>query len=330
MTEPLLDIRNLRVSIPTEAGMLNAVRGVDLRVNAGETLCLVGESGCGKSLTATSIMGLLPRYAVQKNDGFSICGTDLSANPNPALRKLRGTRMTMIFQDPTAALNPTLTVGRQLTEAIMLHDRLSRSEANARAIDLLDRVGIARAASRLSLYPHEFSGGQRQRIMIAQALMCRPSLLIADEPTTALDVTIQAQILSLLKDLQDEMGLGLLLITHDLGVVAAVATEVAVMYAGRIIERAPRAELFSRPAHPYTRNLMRAIPNPGVTPRGQPLPSIPGTVPGLIGNMVGCAFRDRCAQALGPCGQNPLPSKTIGTGSRHSYECWLTEVGDRA
>ncbi|WP_299850931.1 ABC transporter ATP-binding protein [uncultured Roseovarius sp.] len=330
MTEPLLDIRNLRVSIPTEAGLLNAVRGVDLRVTPGDTLCLVGESGCGKSLTATAIMGLLPRYAIQKHDGFAICGTDLSHNPNSALRKLRGTRMAMIFQDPTAALNPTLTIGRQLTEAVMLHERLSRSAADERAIDLLDRVGIARAASRLSLYPHEFSGGQRQRIMIAQALMCRPSLLIADEPTTALDVTIQAQILSLLKDLQDEMGLGLLLITHDLGVVAAVATDVAVMYAGRIIERTPRAELLRHPAHPYTRNLMKAIPNPGVTPRGEPLPSIPGTVPGLIGDMVGCAFRDRCAQALVPCGQDPLPSRTIGTGNRHSYECWLSDEEDGA
>ncbi|MET1416596.1 ABC transporter ATP-binding protein [Roseibium sp. HPY-6] len=269
MTEPLLDIRNLRVSIPTDDGTLKAVRGVDLQVNAGETLCLVGESGCGKSMTANAIMGLLPRYAIQKNDGFSICGTTLNGNSATALRRLRGTKMAMIFQDPTAALNPTLTIGKQLTEAVIRFERLSRKQANARAIDMLGRVGITRAASRLPLYPHEFSGGQRQRIMIAQALMCRPKLLIADEPTTALDVTIQAQILRLLKDLQEEMGLGLLFITHDLGVVAAVATEVAVMFDGQIIERAPRDELFRNPAHHYTQKLLKAIPTPGSMPRRQ-------------------------------------------------------------
>ncbi len=238
MTELMLDIRNLRVSLPTERGMLNAVRGVDLQIARGHTLCLVGESGCGKSLTATAIMGLLPRYAQVTADRFEMVGQELTTENNAKLANIRGRDVAMIFQDPTSALNPTLTVGRQLTEGVMRAERLSRKEADARAIEMLDRVGISNPAARLTQYPHGFSGGQRQRIMIASALMGRPKLLIADEPTTALDVTIQAQILELLGELQSDLGLSLLLITHDLGVVAAIATEVAVMYAGRIAEQA--------------------------------------------------------------------------------------------
>ena len=235
----MLDIRNLKVSIPTDRGMLNAVRGVDLQIAEGETLCLVGESGCGKSLTATSIMGLLPRYAKVTSDRFDMAGQDLTTKTDAKLAKLRGRDVAMIFQDPTSALNPTLTIGRQLTEGVMRHENLTRKEADARAIEMLDRVGIANPAARLTQYPHGFSGGQRQRIMIASALMGRPKLLIADEPTTALDVTIQAQILQLLGELQADLGLSILLITHDLGLVAETVDRAMVMYAGRIVESGP-------------------------------------------------------------------------------------------
>lgn len=307
MTDIMLDIRNLRVSLPTERGMLNAVRGVDLQIARGDTLCLVGESGCGKSLTAMSIMGLLPRYAQITTDTFMMTGQDLSDKTLAKLDRMRGRDVAMIFQDPTSALNPTLTVGRQLTEGVMRSEGLSRRDADGRAVEMLDRVGISNPAARLTQYPHGFSGGQRQRIMIASALMGRPKLLIADEPTTALDVTIQAQILELLGELQSDLGLSILLITHDLGVVAAIADEVAVMYAGRIAERAPVANLFAAPRHPYTQGLLAAIPVPGVTLRGSELPAIPGRVPGLIGTMQGCAFRDRCAIAGPDCSTDPVP-----------------------
>ena len=319
MTEMMLDIRNLRVLIPTDRGILNAVRGVDLQIAKGETLCLVGESGCGKSLTATSIMGLLPRYAKVTSDRFQMAGQDLTTRTDGKLAKLRGRDVAMIFQDPTSALNPTLTIGRQLTEGVVRHEKLSRKDADTRAIEMLDRVGIANPAARLTQYPHGFSGGQRQRIMIASALMGRPGLLIADEPTTALDVTIQAQILALLGELQSDLGLSLLLITHDLGVVAAIADDVAVMYAGRIAERAPAADLFAAPRHPYTQGLLAAIPVPGVTPRGSELPAIPGRVPGLIGTMQGCVFRDRCALAGPDCINDPVPR--VDTGPGQFVEC---------
>jgi len=266
MTDMMLDIRNLKVSIPTDRGMLNAVRGVDLQIAEGETLCLVGESGCGKSLTATSIMGLLPRYAKVTSDRFDMAGQDLTTKTDAKLTKLRGRDVAMIFQDPTSALNPTLTIGRQLTEGVMRHENLTRKEADARAIEMLDRVGIANPAARLTQYPHGFSGGQRQRIMIASALMGRPKLLIADEPTTALDVTIQAQILDLLVELKESENMGLLFITHDLGIVQKLADRVCVMKDGEIVETGPTAEVFSNPQHEYTKTLLSAraggVPTP--------------------------------------------------------------------
>ncbi|WP_424986948.1 ABC transporter ATP-binding protein [Microbulbifer sp. S227A] len=316
----MLDIRNLRVSLPTERGTLNAVRGVDLQIAKRQTLCLVGESGCGKSLTAMSIMGLLPRYAQITTDRFEMAGQDLTSKTRAGLDRMRGRDVAMIFQDPTSALNPTLTIGRQLTEGVMRTQGMSRKDADARAIEMLDRVGISNPAARLAQYPHGFSGGQRQRIMIASALMGQPKLLIADEPTTALDVTIQAQILELLGELQADLGLSILLITHDLGVVAAIANEVAVMYAGRIAERATAQELFATPRHPYTKGLLAAIPVPGVTPRGSELPAIPGRVPGLIGTLQGCAFRDRCAVAGPECGSDPVPRHEPGPGQ--FVECY--------
>ncbi|MBT8153897.1 ABC transporter ATP-binding protein [Epibacterium ulvae] len=319
MIETVLNIQNLRVSLPTDRGVLHAVRGIDLEIKPGQALCLVGESGCGKSLTAMSIMGLLPRYAKVTTDKFDLVGQDLTQKTQAKLAKMRGRDVAMIFQDPTSALNPTLTIGRQLTEGVMRSEGISRKEAEARAIELLERVGISNPAARLTQYPHGFSGGQRQRIMIASALMGQPRLLIADEPTTALDVTIQAQILQLLGELQSDLGLSMLLITHDLGVVAAIANEVAVMYAGRVAERGPAKDLFADPLHPYTRGLLAAIPVPGMTPRGSELPAIPGRVPGLIGPMAGCAFRDRCALSSPECGHDPVPQ--FKPGNNRFVEC---------
>ncbi|WP_138466940.1 ABC transporter ATP-binding protein [Poseidonocella sp. HB161398] len=318
MSEPLLDLEDLRISFPAGPERLNAVRGLDLRIGAGETLCLVGESGCGKSLTAMSLMGLLPREAQVGAGRFRLLGRDMARARPRDWAGLRGRGLSMIFQDPMTSLNPVLGVGRQLTEGVIATGGLSRAAAEARAVELLERVGIARAASRLGQYPHQFSGGQRQRLMIAMALMSRPRLLIADEPTTALDVTIQAQILRLLAELQRDLGLGLLLITHDLGVVAAIADRVAVMYAGRIVETGPAADIFNAPAHPYTRGLMAAIPVPGRTPRGALLPAIPGRVPGLTGRLEGCAFRERCSVAVPACAvRAPQPA------GAHRTECHL-------
>ncbi|MEM8852192.1 MAG: ABC transporter ATP-binding protein [Pseudomonadota bacterium] len=303
----MLDIENLAVSLPTEGGLLEAVRGVDLKLAAGETLAVVGESGCGKSMTALAVMGLLPRSARMSAHRLAIAGRDYAGAKVRERAKLRGREMALIFQDATTALNPTLTVGKQLTEGAIRAEKLSRRAAVERAVALLERVGIPRPADRLGQYPHEFSGGQRQRIMIAMALMGQPRILIADEPTTALDVTIQAQILALLGELQKDLGLALLLITHDLGVVAAIADRVAVMYAGRVVEEGSADAVFRRPGHPYTRGLIDAIPVPGVTQRGTALAAIPGRVPGLIGGITGCAFRARCPRARPDCAHHPVP-----------------------
>lgn len=303
----MLDIEGLAVSLPTEGGLLEAVRGVDLKLVAGETLAVVGESGCGKSMTALAVMGLLPRSARMRASRLAIAGQDYAGTKVRERAKLRGREMALIFQDATTALNPTLTVGKQLTEGAIRAEKLSRRAALDRAVALLERVGIPRPADRLGQYPHEFSGGQRQRIMIAMALMGQPRLLIADEPTTALDVTIQAQILALLGELQKDLGLALLLITHDLGVVAAIADRVSVMYAGRVVEEGSADAVFRRPGHPYTRGLIDAIPVPGLTQRGSELAAIPGRVPGLIGGIAGCAFRARCPRAQADCAQDPVP-----------------------
>ncbi|GAB5378302.1 MAG: ABC transporter ATP-binding protein [Acuticoccus sp.] len=307
MSPPVLKIAGLTVDLPTEHGRLAAVRGVDLTVNAGETLAVVGESGCGKSLTALAVMDLLPRRARVAAQGLSVAGVDCTGRGRRNLARLRGREMAMIFQDATTALNPTLPVGLQLIEGAVRTGSATRQECTARAIALLDRVGIPRAADRMGQHPHEFSGGQRQRIMIAMALMSRPKLLIADEPTTALDVTIQAQILALLGELQRDLGLALMLITHDLGVVASIAQRVSVMYAGRVVEEGAAEAVFRRPGHPYTRGLIGAIPVPGVTPRGSELAAIPGRVPSLIGGIEGCAFRARCPQRQDGCATDPVP-----------------------
>ena len=320
MASPLLSVAGLTVDITTPRGVLRAVRGVSFDIGAGETLCLVGESGCGKSMTALALMGLLPAGAKRSAQTLTFEGENLATATSRRLASLRGNRMAMIFQEPTTALNPAYTIGDQLCEVHRRHKGSTTGQARQRAVELLDKVGITAAGERLGQYPHQLSGGLRQRVMIAMALMCGPTLLIADEPTTALDVTIQAQILRLLIDLQRELGIAMLLITHDLGIVARVANRVAVMYAGEIVESGTAAALFDRPRHPYTRGLMASIPIPGRTPPGERLGAIPGIVPSLIGDVEGCAFRDRCAYALPVCG-HAVPWRTrAGQGWRCIFE----------
>ena len=320
---PLLHVEHLRVDIPTPMGMLHAVRGIDLEVAQGETLCLVGESGCGKSLTALALMTLLPQRALRGARRMDFGGRNLLAAGEREMSDLRGDRMAMIFQEPMTSLNPAYTIGEQLEEVLRRHRRALPGEARARAVFLLEKVGITGAAGRLSQYPHQLSGGLRQRVMIAMALMCAPDLIIADEPTTALDVTIQAQILHLLRSLQQEFRMGMILITHDLGVVARVADRVAVMYAGEIVESATAQALFGAPRHPYTQGLLRCIPVPGKTPPGERLGVIPGMVPAPIGELSGCQFRNRCDHARVDCAE-PGP-QFVRVRADHAVRCVLAQ-----
>ncbi len=299
--KPLLSVRGLTLDIPMSSGTLHAVRKLDFDLHRGETLCIVGESGSGKSLTSLAVIGLLEKNIRRSATRMDFDGTDLLTASKRQMRALRGNRIAMIFQEPMTSLNPAYTIGDQLIEALRLHKNVSREKARNRAVELLEKVGITAAASRLGQYPHQLSGGLRQRVVIAMALMCEPELIIADEPTTALDVTIQAQILSLLVDLTREMDVAMILITHDLGVVARVADKVGVMYAGELVESGPAADVFGKPLHPYTRGLLRCIPQPGKTERGSPLGTIPGIVPSLIGDVKGCAFRTRCPHAVDAC-----------------------------
>ena len=316
-----LTVEDLRLDIALASGTLHAVRGIDFTVDKGETLCIVGESGCGKSLTSLACMDLLPSKAMRRAARLELDGIDLMKVSPRRMADLRGDRMAMIFQEPMTSLNPAYRIGNQLTESYLRHVDNNRREARDRAVFLLEKVGITAAASRLSQYPHQLSGGLRQRVMIAMALMCGPELIIADEPTTALDVTIQAQILRLLASLQRELGMAMILITHDLGVVARVADKVAVMYAGEIVEAGAVDDVFSRPSHPYTHGLLDCIPVPGKTPPGSRLGAIPGIVPSLIGDVAGCAFRDRCPHAVPNC-EEAAPLRSITDD--HSYRCWFT------
>jgi peptide/nickel transport system ATP-binding protein len=295
---PVLEVDNLRV---TFGGRVASVRSVSIKVQRGETHCLVGESGCGKSVSALAVMGLLARGAVRSADVLRFQDTDLTRLGERGIARLRGARMAMIFQEPMTSLNPAYTIGSQMAEVFERHRGTGRRAALDRAAELLGRVGITAPGMRLGQFPHQLSGGLRQRVMIAMALMCDPELLIADEPTTALDVTVQAQILRLLQTLQRELGLSLLLITHDLGIVARMANRVSVMYAGEVVESATAEALFAAPTHPYTRGLLASIPIPGTVSRDEPLGSIPGTVPRIAPGFVGCGFRDRCAHAQPIC-----------------------------
>ncbi|AIO70643.1 ABC transporter ATP-binding protein [Burkholderia oklahomensis] len=318
----LLEVDNLRVDLPTPNGVLHAVRGVDLRLERGELLCVVGESGCGKSMTSLALMDLLPRHAQRSADRLAFDGIDLLSLDRRAMSGLRGNRIAMIFQDPMTSLNPAYTLGNQLCEALRQHRGVSLAQARERAVHLLERAGVAHAAERLRQYPHQLSGGLRQRVMIAMALMCEPDLIIADEPTTALDVTIQAEILRMLRELQREFGTAVLFITHDLGVVSRIADRVAVMYAGEVVETASAAQLFAHPTHPYTRGLLNSIPVRGKTRPGSRLDAIPGVVPSLVGDIDGCAFRNRCVLARDACARSPA---FVDVGDGHRVRCVLVE-----
>ena len=320
---PLLEIKNLVTAFQTPAGRVPAVDGVSLSIERGKTLGLVGESGCGKSVTALSILGLVAAPGVVEQGEILLSTASGSQNlltlPERQLRSVRGGRIGMIFQEPMTSLNPIFTIGNQIAEAVSLHQNISRSAARARALQMLRLVRMADPEQRLDEYPHQLSGGMRQRVMIAIALACDPDLVIADEPTTALDVTIQAQILALLADLRQRLGTAILLITHDLGVVAETCDEVAVMYAGRIVERASAAELFARPLHPYTIGLLAARPTPGVRHVG-PLRTIPGMVPAPQEFLSGCRFHPRCAYARSTDCVTDLPQlREISSG--HFVRC---------
>jgi peptide/nickel transport system ATP-binding protein len=320
--QAVLEVAGLSVDIATPVGPLRAVRDVSFTVARGETLAIVGESGCGKSITSLAVMSLLPKAATRRAQRLVLLGEDLLQATPKRVNSLRGNRMAMIFQEPMTALNPAYTIGNQLMEAYRHHKGGSEAEARARAVELLGKVGIASAAQRLSQYPHQLSGGLRQRVMIAMALMCGPELLIADEPSTALDVTIQAQILRLLADLQKDLGIAMVLITHDLGVVARIAHRVAVMYAGEIVEEGTAADVFASPRHPYTRGLLACIPVPGRTERGGRLGTIAGVVPALVGDVRGCGFRDRCSYAQTEC----AISVPIQNQREHRWRCIYEEL----
>ncbi|WP_054704209.1 ABC transporter ATP-binding protein [Bacillus sp. JCM 19041] len=319
---PILEIKNLHVNFKTYGGEIQAVRGVNLKLNKGETLAIVGESGCGKSVTAQSIMRLLPKTsAVIKEGEILFRGADLTKLSDKKMRKIQGNGISMIFQDPMTSLNPTLSIGTQLTEGIRKHTSISAPAANKKALEMLEIVGIANGKERLKQYPHEFSGGMRQRLMIAMALICEPDILIADEPTTALDVTIQAQILALFKEIQARTGVAIILITHDLGVVAQLADRVHVMYAGKIVETSDRRDLFYHSSHPYTKGLLQSIPRLDDV-RGELLP-IGGTPPDLFDPPAGCPFAPRCEFAMDVC-RNHMPAETAVTQS-HTAACWLLD-----
>ena len=314
-----LEVEGLSVTIPLAAGPLRAVRNVDLRVDRGETLCIVGESGCGKSMTALALMDLLPPRAQRSATSIRFKGEDLAAASETHMEALRGNRMARIFQDPMTALNPAYTIGNQLVEGCLRHRRAAtRAEASARAVALLEICGIGQARRRLRQYPHQLSGGLRQRVMIAMALMTGPDLIIADEPTTALDVTIQAQILDLIRKVQDETGAALMLITHDLGVVAETVHDIVVMYAGRVVERGTVDEVLLAPKHPYTEGLLESTPSKGK--RGQRLNVIKGTVANPFNLSPGCNFTPRCPYAFEPC---PVHDPRIEEASPPDVACWL-------
>ena len=320
---PLLTVKDLKVSFDTEDGVVGAGEGISYEVEPGKTLGIVGESGSGKTVGTLTIMGLT-RAANTTISGQAIFdGEDLLSASEQQMRAIRGDEIAMIFQDPLSSLHPFFTIGAQLVEAIQVHNKVSKAAARTRSADLLTMVGLSDAHQRLSSYPHEFSGGMRQRVMIAMALANEPRLLIADEPTTALDVTVQAQILELIADLLAETGTAMIIITHDLGVVAEVADEIAVMYAGRIVEQASAAELFANPQHPYTRGLLASIPRLD-RDRSSGLDPIAGRPPSLIAPPSGCAFHPRCPRAFDRCPAELPPLEPAAAGSTHLVACLLS------
>ena len=327
----LLEVNGLRTHFFTSAGVVKAVDGVTFDLMEGESLALVGESGCGKSITALSIMRLIPSPPGRILGGtIRFMGEDLLAQDEKTMRDIRGNRIGMVFQEPMTSLNPVLTIGRQLTEAVQRHLGHGADAAHARASELLELVGIPDAANRLRAYPHEFSGGMRQRVMIAMALSCNPKLLIADEPTTALDVTIQAQILELIQQVQRELGIAVIVITHNLGVVARYVDRINVMYAGRIVERGTLHQVFDEPQHPYTKGLLASVPRLD-RPKGERLVPIEGMPPDLSNLPPGCAFRERCAYALARCEDDvPEVRRVRGAPAEHHVACWAVETESAA
>ncbi len=322
---PLLQVTDLRTSFHTRSGVYRAVDGVSFSVERGETLGIVGESGSGKSVTCYSIMGLLPMPPARIEGGSALFdGTDLLRCTPAQSRSIRGKRIAMIFQDPMTSLNPYLRVSDQLIEPLLIHEKLPRAEALRRGLEALEAVGINDAARRIHLYPHEFSGGMRQRVMIAMALITKPELLIADEPTTALDVTVQAQILELIKKMQRELGMAVIFITHDLGVVSGLCDRVQVMYAGRIVETADVRTLFYQPRHPYTRALQRSIP--ALQAKGAELYTIRGLPPDVSKLPAGCAFAERCESATERCRTTPVTLQPIA--AQHAQACLRVQAGE--
>ncbi len=322
---PVLTVSDLDVRFSTPAGSVHAVRGVSFEVRPGETLGIVGESGCGKSVTALSIVGLVPPSNGRvSGSGIWFEGRNLLTLAPRDIRKIRGNRIAMIFQEPMTSLNPVFTVGAQIAESVQLHRGLSRRAAFDYAVEMLKKVGLSSPAQRIHEYPHQLSGGMRQRVMIAMALACNPRVLLADEPTTALDVTVQAQIVELMKNLQREYGTAIVLISHDMGLIAETCDRVAVMYAGEIVEEAPVARIFARPSHPYTRGLLESIPRlrkERSSQKEKRLPAIPGLVPNPVHVPPGCAFHTRCAHALPRCAAD-LPH-AVGVEPHHAVKCWL-------
>ena len=316
----LLEVKNLKTSFRTHIGDVQAVRGVSFHLDKGEALGIVGESGCGKSVTMMSIMRLLQDNAIIDSDAIIFNGQDISDPTEKEMQEIRGNEMAMIFQDPMTSLNPLFTVGDQLTEHLIKHKKISKKEANELAIKMLDMVGIPSPESRLKQFPHEFSGGMRQRVMIAMSLICEPKLIIADEPTTALDVTIQAQILDLMKDLKDKINTSIILITHDLGVVADLCTRINVMYGGIIVEEGSDKDIFYNGKHPYTWGLLNSVPNPKSEVK-EKLTPIEGQPPDLLKPPVGCPFAARCKYAMKICLQKQPPLFEISEG--HRAACWL-------
>ncbi|MFG1809289.1 ABC transporter ATP-binding protein [Streptomyces sp. NPDC049040] len=324
---PLLEVRDLHVEFHTRDGVAKAVNGVNYSVNAGETLAVLGESGSGKSVSAQAVMGILdmPPARIPKGE-ILFQGRDMLKMSGEERRKIRGRKIAMIFQDALSSLNPVLSVGYQLGEMYRVHQGLSRKDAKAKAIELMDRVRIPAARERVGDYPHQFSGGMRQRIMIAMALALEPDLIIADEPTTALDVTVQAQVMELLAELQREYNMGLILITHDLGVVADVADKIAVMYAGRIVEDAPVHDIYANPAHPYTKGLLQSIPR--LDQKGQELYAIKGLPPNLTRIPSGCAFNPRCPMAQDICRTDVPALHPVGPARGSACHFWKETLGE--
>jgi len=320
----LLEVNDLEVKFKSSQQELKALKNISFSVKKGETVCIVGESGSGKSITSLSLMRLLPRNGQISNGSIKFKENDIVQETEKTLEKIRGKEISMIFQEPMTALNPTFTVGYQLKEPLVTHQRLSKSEAKKKSIIMLEKVGIPNPKEKLNVYPHELSGGMRQRIMIAMALSCEPSLLIADEPTTALDVTIQAQILNLIEELKQQMEMGIVFVTHDMGVVAEIADRVVVMYAGEIIENGDVKNVFNNPSHPYTQKLLASVP---AIDKEQPVEGIPGSMPSLEDHISGCQFHTRCPFAMEKCTHKSPPFFDIS--STHESKCWLLEVKNK-